>query len=74
MTYNELNLTQHVNFPTHIHGNTLDLMLTFTDSKLLTNPLSDILYLLTIIPLTSPLQCHTLHLNEKQSHTETSTK
>ena len=38
MTYNELNLTQHVNFPTHIHGNTLDLILTFTDSKLLNKP------------------------------------
>ena len=38
MTYNELNLTQHVNFPTHIHGNTLDLILTFTDSKLLNQP------------------------------------
>ena len=38
MTYNELNLTQHVNFLTHIHGNTLDLILTFTDSKLLNKP------------------------------------
>ena len=38
MNYNELNLTQHVNFPTHIHGNTLNLILTFTDSKLLNKP------------------------------------
>ena len=26
---NELNLTQHVNFPTHTHGNILDLILTY---------------------------------------------
>ena len=31
----ELNLTQHVNFPTHSHGHTLDIILTLSSSYLI---------------------------------------
>ena len=31
----ELNLTQHVNFPTHLHGHTLDIILTLSSSNLI---------------------------------------
>ena len=34
---NELNLKQHIDFPTHTHGHTLDLILTSHHSKLLKN-------------------------------------
>ena len=39
----EHSLTQHVSFPTHIHGNTLDLIITPSDSTIISNIYRDLL-------------------------------
>ena len=38
-TLNMLNLKQHVDFPTHTGGNTLDLIISPTDSNMISNPI-----------------------------------
>ena len=39
----EHSMTQHVSFPTHIHGNTLDLIITPSDSTIISNIYRDLL-------------------------------